>query len=84
MVLANVTGFPSSRRSRAGHTWSRADTLWRRLPEVKRVGVGSLYRDQRPFDPNVSHWFGSPLVSPRRSHSTRFADEPCVQDSGTV
>jgi len=96
MVLLDVTGFPSARRSRAGHTWSRPETLGLRVADVKREDLPrarprfirqrrqACFDAQTPPDPNVSHSFGSPLVSPRRSHSTRFADDPCVQVSGTV
>src|SRR6476646_11201822 len=33
---------------------------------------------------NVLHWSGLPLSTPRRNHSTRWAELPWVNDSGTT
>ncbi len=61
-------------------------------PRFLREGVhhllerGSVEHQARNYraSANVSQARGSPVCIPRRNHDTRWADEPCVNDSGTT
>jgi hypothetical protein len=62
--------------------WTRRNEfLWISSEKEKWIDYGKVIRRH---DPNVSHPSMRPACIPRRNHSTRCADEPCVKFSGAM